>query len=406
MKLFRLLKAAWRALRVRKLRTGLATLGIAIGVAAVVAVVSIGEGTKAEVLRTIESLGSDLLIVTAGRTRISAGRRQGATDVTTLTVRDAEAIAEEVPGVRAAVPSQSRKLPVVWEDAMATSSIVAVPPEFEEVRNFRASQGEFIDEGMVKSTARVAVLGETVVGNVFGTNDPIGARIRIDGAPFQVIGVMEEKGLDISGVDQDDQVFIPVSTGLRRLFNVAHVRTIYVQAVSADVMESVAVETRYLLHERHRLREDAEHDFSIQNQSELIAAQREISSSLTLLLSSVGGISLFVGGVGILAVTVISVRERTREIGIRRAVGATRTDILIQFLAEAAALSLVGGMLGLVVGVLAAWLTALLTQWGMALSVPAALGALFFSLAIGIVFGLYPARRASLLSPVEALRSE
>lgn len=405
MRMWRVAKSAWRSLAARKMRTLLAALGITVGVGAVVAVVSIGQGTRAEVLRAIESLGSNLLTVTAGQTKTFAGRQQQASDVTTLTRRDAEAIAEEIPDVEMAVPAQSRKLPVTWEDATTTTTVVATLPEFQDVRNFRPCSGDFIDEETVRSTLRVVVIGQTVAEALFGGDDPVGARIRIDRTPFTVIGVMERKGLDISGLDQDDQAFIPLSTGLRRLFNVAHVRTIYVQASSMVGMASAAEEIGLLLRERHRLREGADDDFSVANQSELIAAQQEIGSSLTLLLSSVGAISLFVGGVGILAVMLISVRERTREIGVRRAVGATRRDILLQFLVEAAALSLIGSISGAVLGAVAAAVTARFTEWGMGLSWPAVFGSLAFSVTIGIAFGLYPARRASLLSPIQALRS-
>jgi putative ABC transport system permease protein len=266
-------------------------------------------------------------------------------------------------------------------------------------------RGDFIDEDMMKSTARVAVLGQTVAEALFGNSDPLDATVRISRVPFTVIGVMERKGLDTSGQDQDDQVFIPLTTGLRRLFNLTHVSTIYVQVADKGAMAGVAADVEGLLRERHGLREDAEDDFAVQNQAEVIAAQQEVSSSLSLLLSSIGGISLFVGGVGILAVMLISVKERTREIGVRRAVGATQRDILIQFLVEAGVLSLVGSVAGVVLGLGAAAITARFTQWGMAVSLPAIGGATLVSVAIGVAFGLYPARRASLLNPIQALRS-
>jgi putative ABC transport system permease protein len=388
------------------MRTALAAVGVTIGVAAVVAVMCIGEGTKAEVLRTIESMGANLIVVTAGRTRTSAGRQQQAADVETLVPEDATAIAEEVSGARLAVPVISQKLEVKTGDVVVATTVVATLPDLPEVRNFSLSAGEFFDDDMVKKAARVAIIGQTVADSVFAGRDPLDEVIRINRVPFTIIGVMEEKGLDITGQDQDDQVFIPLSTGMRRLFNVTHVNTIFVQAASPGVMTSVAAEVASVLRERHRLREEAEDDFIVQNQADVIETRQAASSSLTLLLSSIGGISLFVGGVGILAVMLISVRERTREIGVRRAVGATQQAILVQFLIEAALLSLTGSAVGAGLGLAAAAVTARLTQWGMGVSYPAIVGAMVISIVIGVVFGLYPARRASLLNPIQALRAE
>jgi putative ABC transport system permease protein len=406
MKMVRMAKAAWRSLGAHRLRAALAAVGVTVGVAAVVAVVSIGEGTKAEVLRTIESLGSNLIVVTVGQTATSAGRQQSAADVITLIPEDATALAEEVDNVRYAVPAQTKKLDVTWETNTTTTSVVATLPDYQEVRNFHAARGDFFDEDMVKHAARVAVLGQTVVDNLFGHDDPLDATVRVGGAPFTVIGVMEKKGLDVSGQDQDDQVFIPLTTGLRRLFNLTNINAIFIQATRPEAMQAVAANARAVLRERHKLREGADDDFVVQNQSELVAARQETSSSLTLLLGSIGGISLLVGGVGILAVMLVSVKERTREIGVRRAVGATRRDLLMQFLVEAATLSLTGSVVGVALGTLAAAVTARFTQWGMAFSLPVTLGAVAFSVGIGVIFGLYPARRAALLNPIQALRGE
>lgn len=388
------------------MRTALAALGVTIGVAAVVAVMCIGEGTKAEILHTIENMGANLIVITAGRTRASAGRQQQAADVQTLVPADAVSVAEEVPGARLAVPVLSQKLEVKTGDIIAATTVVATLPDLPEVRNFRLSTGDFFDDEMVKKAARVAILGQTVVETLFSGGDPLDEVIRLNRVPFTIIGVMEEKGLDITGQDQDDQVFIPLTAGMRRLMNVTHINTIYVQASSPDMMTSVAEEVSALLRERHRLHNDAEDDFIIQNQADVIETRQAASSSLTLLLSSIGGISLFVGGVGILAVMLISVRERTREIGIRRAVGATQQAILVQFLVEAALLSLFGSAVGAGLGLGAAAVTAHFTQWGMGVSVPAIIGAMAISIAIGVIFGLYPARRASRLNPIQALRAE
>lgn len=398
------MKAGWRALGANRMRTLLAMLGITIGIGAVVAVVSIGEGTQREIERAIEAFGTNLLVITPGETQISAGRSQRATTVTTLTIDDAEAIADELREVELAVPAATKKMEVSWEGVTAETTVVATTPDFQEARNFDAARGQFITERAERIRARDVVLGQTVAETLFGSGDPMGARIRIDRAPFEVVGVMERKGLDISGQDQDDQIFIPLSTGQRRLFNIAHVTTIYAKVRSGAGLDEAQEEIAALLREQHRLREGAEDDFTVLNQSEIIAAQQQISGSFTLLLTSVGGISLLVGGVGILAVMLMSVRERIREVGLRRAVGATRRDILVQFLTEAAVLSVTGSIAGVALGVAGAAVTARFTDWSMAFSVPAALGAVIVSIAIGIVFGIYPARQASLQNPVEALR--
>lgn len=402
--MFRVVKAGWRALGANRTRALLAMLGITIGIGAVVAVVSIGEGTQREIERAIEAFGANLLVISPGQTQISAGRARRATTVTTLTADDAKAIAEELREVELAVPAATKQMELSWEGVTAQTTVVATTPDFQQARNFHVERGEFVTEHSERIRARDVVLGQTVAEALFGAGDPLGARIRIGRAPFEVVGIMERKGLDIGGQDEDDQVFIPLSTGQRRLFNIAHLTTIYAKVRSGGSLDDVQQEIAALLREQHRLREGAEDDFTVLNQSEIIAAQQQISGSFTLLLTSVGAISLLVGGVGILAVMLMSVRERTREVGLRRAVGATRRDILVQFLTEAAVLSVTGSLAGVALGVAGAALTARFTEWSMAFSLPAALGAVLVSIAIGIVFGIYPARQASLQSPVEALR--
>lgn len=403
LRMLRTIRAGWRALGANKTRTLLAMLGITIGVGAVVAVVSIGEGTQREIDRTIEAFGTNLLVITPGETRISAGRGQRASTVTTLTPEDAEAIAQELREVELAVPAATKKMELSWEGVAHETTVVGTTPDFQEARNFEPIRGQFITERMERVRARDVVLGQTVVDELFSGSDAFGARVRVGRAPFDVVGIMEPKGLDISGQDQDDQVFVPLSTGQRRLFNISHVNTIYAKVRSGSSLTDAQEEIEALLRERHRLREEIENDFTVQDQSEIIEAQQQISGSFTLLLTSVGGISLLVGGVGILAVMLMSVRERTREVGLRRAIGATRRDILVQFLTEAAVLSVVGSLAGVALGVAGAAVTASLTQWAMAFSLPAALGAVIVSAAIGIIFGIYPARQASLQNPVQAL---
>ena len=397
------LRTALRALGAHKLRTGLTLLGIVVGVAAVVAMVAIGQGTRAEVLRKVESMGANLLTVSAGQLRFQAGREAGATAIT-LTERDARAIAQEVPHIVSLAPAQSKKLSVKFEEMSTTTTVVGTTPEFLVVRNSRLITGEFFDDDQVRSSARVAVLGQTAMLNLFAGRDPIGETIRLANVPFLVIGVLEAKGLDIAGQDQDDQILVPLRTALRRLFNVSHLSTIYVSVDDSAAMETAAVTIAEVLRERHRLRPGAEDDFVIQNQSALLETQAAVSDTFTLLLGSIGGISLLVGGIGILAMTLIAVRERTREIGLRRAVGARRRDNLLQFLIETGLLSATGGVGGVALGITAAKIASVATGWPMLIPWGVALAAVVFSALLGLAFGVYPARKAAMLDPIVALR--
>ncbi len=398
---------ALRALYAHKVRTGLTLLGIVIGTSAVVAMVAIGQGTRAEVLRKVESLGTNLLLVNAGQVKLYAGRpRQSGAVVITLTNKDAEAIADDSTSVMAVAPAQSRKMQVKYGESTTTTSIVGTTPQYQDVRNFRPAQGEFFEDDQARSSARVAVLGRTVVQNLFGGNDPVGETIRINRVPFEVIGVMEPKGLDISGQDQDDQIFIPLRTALRRVFNLTYVSTIYVSVRDNREMYSASLEIRDLLRERHRLKPNVPDDFTIQSQTAILDAQEAVSGTFTLLLSSIGGISLIVGGIGILAIMLIAVRERTREIGIRRALGARRKDILLQFLIETMVLTVLGAISGVVVGLVGAKITSLATGWPMLIPWVVAGATVVFSVLLGLAFGVYPASKAASLDPVVALRAE
>ena len=401
------LRTALRALSAHKMRTGLTLLGIIVGVAAVVAMVAIGQGTRAEVLRKVESLGTNLLVVSAGQLKLVAGRQQQAGAVAiTLTEKDARAIVDEIPSVAAVAPAQSKKLQAKAEDLTTTTTVVGTTPDFQAVRNFRPASGEFFDDEQVRNSARVAVLGQTVVVNLFPGRDPIGETIRLNNVPFTVIGVMEAKGLDISGKDQDDQVLIPLRTALRRVFNLTYLSTIYASARDSQSMGPAATAVADVLRERHRLRPDAADDFTIQNQAAMLETQAAVSSTFTLLLGSIGGISLLVGGIGVLAIMLIAVRERTREIGIRRAVGARRKDILLQFLVETMLLSVLGGAGGVSLGIVAAKVVSLATSWPMLIPWVVALAAVASSMLLGLAFGVYPARKAAALDPIAALRME
>jgi len=401
------LRTALRALGAHRMRTGLTLLGIIVGVAAVVAMVAIGQGTRSEVLRKVENMGTNLLVVGAGQLKLVAGRQQQAGAVAvTLTEKDARAIGDEVPSAVAVAPAQSKKLQVRFEDLTTTTTVVGTTPEYQMVRNFRPAAGEFFDDEQGRSSARVAVLGQTAVLNLFGSGDPIGETIRIGNVPFTVIGVMEPKGLDISGKDQDDQIFVPLRTALRRLFNLTYLSTVYVSVRDSREMAQAVPAITEVLRERHRIRPDALDDFTVQSQSAMLEAQAAVSGTFTLLLGSIGGISLLVGGIGILAIMLIAVRERTREIGLRRALGARRRDILLQFLIETGLLSVFGGVAGVVTGIAAGEIVSLVTGWPMLIPWAVALAAVAFSALLGLSFGVYPARKAAALDPIVALRAE
>jgi len=399
-------KIALSSLGAHKLRTLLALIGIIIGVGSVIAMISIGEGTKKEVLSKIEDMGTNLLIVSAGQIQTFGGRPSLVGNVTTLTWKDADAIENEIASVNQLSPAQQKNCKIKWRDQVVTTSVIGVTPDFPEVRNFYPVQGEFFSDAELGAAMRVAVLGKTIKENLFGRDNPIGELIRIENAPFNVIGVMEEKGLNVYGQDEDDVIFIPLTTGLRRLFNLTHINNIYIQVRDKTSMEKAAREVEELLRERHRLRPGVGSDFTIQSQSELMETQTEVTDTFTKLLGSVAVVSLLVGGIGILAVMLITVKERTREIGIRRAVGAKKRDILIQFLFEASVLSIGGGLIGIMLGVLAAVITGSITKWPIFTPIYSILLSFSFAIIIGIFFGVFPARRAAQLKPVEALRYE
>lgn len=390
-----------------KLRTALALIGIIIGVSAVIIMVAIGNGAQNEVLGKIEAMGTNLIIVNAGQVQRSAGRMQVRGTVTTLRLEDAEALQRTVLLVQSAAPVQSKKMQVKLGNVSSNTTIVGTSVEFPGVRNFHTAKGYFFSEEENRASRRVAVLGQTVVKNLFDSANPIGETIRIGRIPFQVIGVMEPKGVDLNGIDQDDQIFIPIKTALRRVFNQDYINSISIQVVSPDKMADAEQQIREVLRERHRLnRKDRPDDFTIQSQTELLEAQRETTGTFTALITSIASISLLVGGIGILAIMLIAIRERTNEIGLRMAVGASRKDISVQFVIESAILSIGGGILGIIIGVFGSLVIALATNWSTSLSLTPILYSFGFSLLIGLFFGVYPARKASLLDPIVALRSE
>jgi putative ABC transport system permease protein len=392
-------------LAAHKLRTLLSMLGIVVGVAAVILMVSAGKGAEKRILDRIRQMGTNLITVSAGQTKIIAGRQRQMSTVTTLDVEDAVAIQAECPSVALAAAAIDKKLATRWESENANTTVLGIAPEGFAIRNIAIASGRVFDQEECRGRRRVAVVGPTVVENLFLGGDPIGLTFRIGRVPFEVIGVTEPKGIDANGLDQDDLAIVPLDTAMRRVMNVDFVRAIYVQGKSSDMLDSAEREIGELLRRRHRL-DDKPDDFTIQNQAVLLETERETAQSMTLLIGSVSGISLLVGGVGILAVMLISVRERTREIGLRRAIGARRCDIRNQFLLESVMLAGLGGLVGVTVGVGSAWIIGALGYADMVISWPAATIGVLFSVSLGVTFGLYPAVRAAALEPIEALRAE
>jgi putative ABC transport system permease protein len=401
------LKISRKQLIAHKMRTFLALLGIIIGVSAVILMVSVGKGAQKTVLSRINDMGTNLLVVNAGQIRRFAGRREIRGTAATLTLADAEAVLENSLSVNRAAPVQSKKMQVKYGNYSSNTTITGTTPAYQQVRNFQVAEGEFFSEEENTAGIRAAVLGRSVWRNLFEGEDPLGEIIRIGRVPFEVIGVMESKGVDLSGVDQDDQIFIPIRTAMRRVFNLTYISSINIEAVSKEKMDAATEEVRELLRERHRLdRLDKPDDFTIQSQADLLDAEKETTETFTALIGSIAAVSLLVGGIGILAIMLMAVKERTNEIGLRMSVGASRKDILVQFIFEAAILGIGGGTAGILTGIAGAVIIGAATEWPTAVSWPSIALSFGFSLIVGLFFGVYPARKASLLDPIVALRNE
>ena len=402
------LRIALKALGRNKMRSGLTMLGIIIGVSAVIAMIAVGSGAKARIQEQIASMGSNLLIVLSG-SATSGGMRFGAGTVPTLTVEDAKAIASELSSVKYAAPVLSGVAQVVFGNQNWSTVTYGTTPEALLIRDWPVVRGRSITQTDVDSAAKVCLLGQTVVDNLFGEMDPVGQIVRIKKFPFTVIGVLGVKGQTTFGHDQDDVVYVPLTTAQRLLFGQhfpGMVRTISVQATGPDTLKLAEEQITQLLRQRHRLRPNQENDFTVRNLTEAMSTAEESARVMSLLLGAIASISLLVGGIGIMNIMLVSVTERTREIGIRMAVGARSRDILYQFLIEALVLSLIGGLIGIILGLGASKLISYFFKWPTLISIDALLLSFSFAGGVGVFFGFYPARKAARLDPIEALRYE
>jgi len=410
MNLLGLLRVAMRALAVNKLRSALTMLGIIIGVAAVIVMIAVGGGAQARVEEQIRSLGSNLLLILSGSTT-SGGVRMGFGSNLTISEDDAAAITREIPDAMA-VPALRGTAQLVWGNQNWSTVIFGVTPEYLEVRQWTLAEGSAFDASDIAGATKVCLIGQTVARQLFGGGNPLGQQIRIRRVPFTVIGVLEGKGQSMMGADQDDLVLMPISTARKRVLGATSlakqrsVGTIWVKVREGYDMKAAEEQVRGLLRQRHRLQPGQDDDFSLRNLEEVAATQEASSRVLALLLAAVASVSLVVGGIGIMNIMLVSVTERTREIGLRMAVGARTRDILGQFLVEAVTLSLIGGLAGVALGMAAAFGVAHLAGWRIVLSPDSVLLAVAFAFVIGVFFGFYPARKAARLNPVEALRFE
>ena len=391
-----------RALRRNKMRSTLTALGIIIGVGAVIAMVSIGNGAKAQVEAQVASLGENVITVFPG-SFTTGGMRAGLGSASTLTVEEAEAVTREVPNVLAVSPEVRDRAQVLANGLNWNTLIMGESPDYPAIRSWPMGEGAMYTDQDVRSVAKVAVIGRTVADQLFPGGDPLGQTIRIRNIPFKIVGVFAGKGFNLFGQDQDDTVVIPYTSHLRRVSHHQNINSILVQAASADTNGKVQQDITDLLMQRRKGRDQ---DFTVRNQVELAQAATATSETMTLLLGAIAGVSLVVGGIGIMNIMLVSVTERTREIGIRLAVGAHGRDVLLQFLIEAVILSSLGGLIGIVIGIGTSQLVSLKTGWPILVSPTSVVVAVVFSAVVGMFFGFYPARKAAQLDPIEALRYE
>ncbi len=405
MRYFAIIKIAFRALRRNKLRTVLTMLGIIIGVGAVIAMVALGRGAKAQVQARIAALGQNTLMVFSGSVN-RGGVYSGFGGAGTLTVEDAQAIEKEIPGVSAVSPEVRTGGQITAGNNNWSTEGRGASVDYLAIRQWEIAEGAMFTDADIRSSAKVCILGKTTADKLFPGEDPIGQTIRIRNVPMKVLGVLKVKGVSMMGSDQDDTIIMPYTTAMKRFAGVTTLRSINVQAASAEQMTEAQNGITELLRQRHRIQPGRDDDFMIRNPQEFLEAQNAAAETMTALLAGIAGVSLLVGGIGIMNIMLVSVTERTREIGIRMAVGARGRDILLQFLIEAVTLSSIGGLLGIAMGVGGAQLLKVLKNWATLVSADSVVLSFIFSAAVGIFFGFYPARKASQLDPIEALRYE
>lgn len=395
---------AWASLIANKMRSILTMLGIIIGVAAVIALVSIGNGVKQDIQNSISSLGSNLLMVMPGAPR-TPGVRPSPGSMKSLKVSDYQAI-NKLDGVKSASPYTANSYVTIYQSKNWTTTVSGVSSNFQDVNNWTMAEGRFISSKNVENRERVAVVGQTVVKNLFAGEDPVGKEIRVKNIPFRVIGVLNSKGNGTMGNDQDDAIFIPYTTAMERVEGVDYLRMVYVVANDDNGINRLQSDIENLLRVRHSIKDTNLDDFNIQNMKSIMETMEQTTGTLTLFLGAVAAISLVVGGIGIMNIMLVSVTERTREIGIRKALGATYFVIVTQFLIEAVVISLMGGLIGIALGIGASKLIGLASGMSTVISVPTIVLSFAFSMAIGLVFGIYPARKAAKLNPIDALHYE
>ena len=405
MKWKNLIKVAFKSIVKNKMRTLLTMLGIIIGVAAVIVMVAIGKGAEKRIQDQIASMGTNLLTIFPGSMQ-SRGVRMGPDSGVQLTLDDVERLKRDATLVQAVSPMVRSGAQLIGGSGNWNTSVWGVSEQYLEIRDWNLSTGEFFSSADVRAQNKSCVVGQTIVKNLFAGDDPVGQQLRVRNVPFRIIGVLKERGQSSFGMDQDDLIIAPYSTVMTRLSGHAHVNQILVRAVSLEQMDQAQAEVTRIMREAHRIPEGGEDDFTVRNQTDIASTAQETSSVLTMLLASIASISLLVGGIGIMNIMLVSVTERTHEIGIRMAIGARGRDILVQFLIEAVVLSLSGGLIGVLIGFLATWIVNMATDWITVISPTNVLLSFGFAGAVGIFFGYYPARKAAALNPIEALRYE
>ena len=405
MDLIAILKIAIRALTRNKMRSLLTMLGIIIGVGAVIATVGVGQGAQEQVQQQIAAMGTNVIFVSSGSVN-SAGLRLGSGATKTLINDDMQAILREVPTITMAAPSSGATTQIVYENQNWSTRATGTEPQYFQIRNWDFAHGSSFTDDDVNHAANVVVLGATVQQNLFGNNDPTGQTVRIGNLPFQVVGVLSAKGQSGIGQDQDDAIYVPITTLQKKITGQDWLQNIIASASSQQASYTAQSQITALLRDRHRIRPGQDDDFSVRNLADVAQLADQSSKVMTLLLASIAGVSLIVGGIGIMNIMLVSVTERTREIGIRIAIGATESDVLRQFLSESVVLSLAGGIIGILFGVVASMTIAKVLGWNILISMAAVAAAVVFSMAVGVFFGFYPARKAARLDPIEALRFE